>query len=172
MPGMWYSPGMDTTIRSRRDFGALETRRLEAATLFAQGRRQSDIVHRLKVSRQTASRWQAAWLRAGRDGLKGAGRAGRKPRLDPAARDRLQAALLQGAMAWGFSTDLWTLDRVSHVIWKSSHLRYSRPQVWRILGRLGWSRQRPARRAKERDEAGIARWVRHRWPKVKKTPAA
>jgi transposase len=65
---------------------------------------------------------------------------------------------------------LWTLDRVAHVIWKSIHLRYSRPQVWRILGQLGWSRQRPARRAKERDEAGIARWVRCHWPKVKKTP--
>lgn len=146
-------------------------RRLEAAALFAQGRRQADVVHQLGVSRQTASRWYAAWRRDGREGLKGAGRAGRKPRMDTTAQDRLQAALLKGASAWGFPTELWTLDRVVHVIWKSSHLRYSRPQAWRILGQLGWSRQRPARRAKERDEAAIARWVRHEWPRVKKTPA-
>lgn len=162
---------MNTIFRPRRDFGALEARRLKAAALFAQGRRQADVVHHLGVSRQTASRWYAAWRRNGKEGLKGAGRAGRKPRMDAAARDRLQAALLKGARAWGFPTELWTLDRVVDVIWKSAHLHYSRPQAWRILRQLGWSRQRPARRAKERDENAIARWVRHEWPRVKKTPA-
>jgi len=162
---------METTLRPRRDFGALTARRLKAGRLFAQGQPQATVVHRLGVSRQTASRWYAAWRREGCDGLKGAGRAGRKPRLDGLGRQRLQAALLQGAGAWGFATDLWTLDRVVTVLWKSAHLHYSRPQVWRILGQLGWSRQRPARRAKERDEAAIARWVRDRWPRVKKTPA-
>jgi transposase len=149
----------------------LEARRLEAAALFAQGRCQADVVHQLNVSRQTASRWYAAWRRDGKEGLKGAGRAGRKPRLDITAQARLQTALLKGASAWGFPTELWTLDRVVHVIWKSARLRYSRPQAWRVLGQLGWSRQRPARRAKERDETAIARWVRHEWPRVKKTPA-
>ena len=163
---------METALRPRRDFVALSARRLKAAELFAQGHPQAAVVHRLGVSRQTASRWYAAWRRRGRDGLKGAGRAGRKPRLDAAGRGRLQAALLQGAGAWGFPTELWTLDRVVAVLWKSAHLRYSRPQAWRILGQMGWSRQRPARRAKERDEAAIARWVRERWPRVKKTPNA
>lgn len=171
MVGVWHAFGMNTTVRPRRDFKALEARRWTAATLFSQGHRQAEAVRRLGVSRQTASRWYVAWQRGGKDALNGAGRAGRKPCLDFSAQDRLQAALLKGARVWGFPTELWTLERVAHVIWKSFHLRYSRPQVWRLLGQLGWSRQRPARRAKERDETAIARWVRGRWPQVKKTPA-
>jgi len=163
---------MNTPARPRRDFGALETRRMTAAKLFNQGRLQADVARQLLVTRQTASRWYAAWRREGPPGLRGAGRAGRKPRLDASARARVGAALVQGATAWGFSTELWTLDRVAAVIWKICGVRHSQPQVWRILGQMGWSRQRPARRAKERDEQAIARWVRYRWPRVKKTPCA
>jgi hypothetical protein len=43
--------------------------------------------------------------------------------------------------------------------------------VWRLLtGRLGWSLQRPERRAVERDESAIARWIAHEWPRIKKGP--
>lgn len=161
---------MKTFIRPRRDFGALKARRMTAAKLFPQGHPQAEVVHRLAVSRQTASRWYAAWRSDGEQGLRGAGRAGRKPRLDFVDREQVAAALVDGATAWGFSTELWTLDRIAHVIWKTCGVKYSRPQVWRIMGQMGWSRQRPARRAKERDEEAIARWVRYRWPRVKKTP--
>ncbi|WP_369015747.1 helix-turn-helix domain-containing protein [Streptomyces hintoniae] len=47
----------------------------------------------------------------------------------------------------------------------------SRASVWRLLtGRLGWSLQRPERRAVERDESEIARWIAHEWPSIKKGP--
>lgn len=157
-------------LPQRRDFAALESRRLRAARLFAKGARQAAVVHRLRVSRQTASRWYQAWQRDGPAGLRGAGRAGRKPRLDARALNRLEAALLQGPTAWGFATHLWTLQRVALVIWKLFHVRYSVPQTWRLLHQLGWSRQRPARRARERDEAAIAHWVRTTWPRIKKKP--
>jgi transposase len=161
---------MFTPVRPRRDFAALEARRMQAAELFAQGHSPAAVVHRFHVSWQTATRWHHAWRRQGRAGLRGAGRAGRKPRLDARARQALAAALLKGPRAWGFATNLWTLERVAAVIARQFHLRYSLAQTWRLLGQLGWSRQRPARRAQERDEAAIARWVRVRWPQVKKTP--
>jgi transposase len=162
---------MDATLRPRRDFSALEARRWEAAKLFSQGHRQAEIVRRLQVSRPTAHRWYRAWRRRGRLGLKSAGRAGRKPRLAPQARQRLEAALLEGPARWGFSTDLWTLERVTTVIWKLCQVRYHPRHVWRVLRSLGWSRQRPARRARERDEKAIAHWARVRWPEIKKKPA-
>ncbi len=162
---------MDATLRPRRDFAALEARRFEAARLFAQGHRQAEIVRHLKVSRPTAHRWYRAWRRRGRQGLKGAGRAGRKPRLASQARQRLEAALLEGPARWGFATHLWTLERVTAVIWKICQVRYHPRHVWRVLRGLGWSRQRPARRARERDEKAIAHWVRVRWPEIKKKPA-
>jgi transposase len=161
---------MEQTLRARRDFSALEVRRLRAAQLFAQGHPQAEVVHRFRVSRPTAHRWYQAWRRRGAAGLKGAGRAGRKPRLSPLGRQRLAAALLRGPRAWGFRTELWTLERIAQVIGRVAHVRYSLSQTWRVLQQLDWSRQRPARRAKERDEEAIVRWVRRRWPQVKKTP--
>jgi transposase len=157
-----------TPLSPRRDIRTLEARRLRAARLFAKGARQAAVVHRLRVSRQTASRWYQAWHRDGEAGLRSAGRAGRKPRLDAAALKRLEAALLDGPTAWGFPTHLWTLQRIATVIGKLFQVRYSVPQTWRLMRQLGWSRQRPARRARERDEAAIARWTRTTWPRIKK----
>ena len=159
---------MDKTTRSRRDFAALEARRLAAARLFSQGRSQAEVARQLGVSRVSALRWFRAWQPQGRRGLRAAGRAGRKPRMDTSARKRLEAALLKGPTSWGFPTHLWTLERVAHVIWNVCGVRYHPGHVWRVLRSLGWSRQRPSRLAKERDERAIRRWVRREWPRIKK----
>jgi hypothetical protein len=41
--------------------------------------------------------------------------------------------------------------------------------VWRILKAMRWSLQRPARKALERDETAIPRWVAQEWPRIKQT---
>ncbi len=94
-----------TTIRgARRDFAAREARRMEAARLFARKVSQNEVARRLGVSVNPAHQWFHVWQDHGRQGLKAAGRAGRKPRLDRAALARVERALLQGAPAHGFST--------------------------------------------------------------------
>jgi len=75
------------------------------------------------VSRETASRWYEAWRTHGAAGLRGAGRAGRKPRLDAAALQRLEVALVRGPTEWWFPTHLWTLQRIVTVIWKVCNAR-------------------------------------------------
>jgi transposase len=81
------------------------------------------------------------------------------------------AALLRGPRANGFPTDLWTLGRVADVIETTTGVRYSQTQTWEILRqRLGWTRQRPARRALERDDENIARWVKEQWPRIRAGP--
>jgi transposase len=72
-------------------------------------------------------------------------------------------------MANGFDTDLWTLERVAVVITQLTGVRYHPGHVWVILRRrLGWTLQRPERRASERDEEAIQRWVTQEWPRIKK----
>jgi len=163
---------MEPTVHPRRDFLALATRRLQAATLFRRGHPQAEIVRRLKVSRPTAHRWFQAWRRRGRAGLQGAGRAGRLPRLNVAAHALLHAALLKGPKASGFTTNLWTLARITVVIRRTCGVTYHPRHVWRVLRQMGWSRQRPARRAKERNERAIAHFRDVTWVHVKKTPDA
>ena len=147
----------------------MEARRYEAARLFARGQSQAVVARTLGATRAAAHRWFHAWQDKGRTALKGAGRAGRKPRLETPQLARVEAALLQGPGAHGFATELWTLPRVATLIERLTHVRYHPGHVWYLLRRLGWSLQRPTRQARERDEAAIARWKRERWPQVKKT---
>ena len=104
--------------------------------------------------------------------MRGAGRAGRKPRLAPAQMAGIEAALRQGPRVHGFHTNLWTLPRVARLIKRLTGVHYHPGHVWRLLGALDWTLQRPAKRAKERNEAAIQHWITTRWPAVKKTLAA
>ena len=141
--------------------------------MFARGKPQVDVVTKLGVSPQTASRWHRAWVAEGRKGLAGAGRAGRVRKLGAAQLAQIQAALEKGPRANGFPTEMWTLARVAEVIEKVTGVRHSQTQTWTILReRLGWSRQRPARRAVERDDEAIATWVKQDWPRTRKAPGA
>ena len=156
-------------VRPRRDFDAMEKRRRRAAQLFARGRSQADVARELEVSRQSVSRWHAEWSEKGSGGLKKAARAGRPPLLSAKDLRRVASALEKGPRSNGYATDLWTLRRVAEVIEETTGVAYHPGHVWKILRtQLGWSRQRPARRAKERDDEAIARWVNKDWPRIKR----
>ncbi len=156
--------------RPRRDFYGMERRREQAARLFTRGKvSQAEVARELQVSRQSVSRWYQSWKRRGKSGLAAAGRAGRKSRLTPRDMERLQKTLRQGPRIHGFETDLWTLPRVATVIERVMKVHYHLAHVWRILGRLDWSLQRPAKQARERDAEKVKLWTETRWPEVKKT---
>jgi transposase len=151
---------------------ALEARRLRAGELFAQGRSQAEVAHQLGVSRQSAHVWHTRFTQGGVEALRSRGPTGPDPKLSPADLARIEQALLQGARANGFDTDLWTLERVAVVITQLTGIRHHPGHVWVILRhRLGRSLQRPERRASERDEEAITRWVQQEWPRIKKGPA-
>ena len=157
---------------NRRDFKGMERLRLRAARMFEHGTSQAEVAHRLGTSRQNAHRWHRRWQQGGRAALRAAGRAGRRPKLDAGARRRVERALRQGALAYGFDSDLWTLRRIAVVIERVTGVRHHPSHVWRILGQLGWTLQRPQRRATERDEEQIARWVKQDWPRIRQKRAS
>jgi len=156
----------------RRDFEALERRRMEAARLLKQGVSQSEVARRLGVHRQSVIRWDRQLAQAGRASLKQAGRAGRKPRLSGAQLKQIEQALKRGPEALGYATGLWTTSRVRALIEQQCGVRYHEAHVWRILRKLDWSCQRPSGRALERNEQAIRSWKKVAWPRIKKKPAA
>jgi transposase len=147
---------------------SIASRRQKAAKLFASKFSQADVARRCGVSRQTAMRWQRAFEAGGAAALK-PGQAGRPTKLSAVQRRRLQAALLQGPPAHGWSTDLWTLERITTLIKRLFDVRYHPGHVWKLMRSMGWSLQRPTTKARERDEAAIARWKSEEWPRLKKT---
>lgn len=167
---------MSTTCRTlsreprlRPQQPVLERRRLAAAALFTKGLSSATVARRLGVSRQSAHRWSRAWQAGGVQALRTRGPIGRHRKLTVAHLDQLEHALLLGAVAHGFAGNLWTLDRITEVIWRLTGVRHHPVQVWRILTqRLGWSLQRPRRRASERDQAAIDHWLAVEWPRIKR----
>ena len=158
-------------FRPRRDFRGMERRRNRAARLFKAGTIQAEVARALGVSRQSVSRWYSKYRRGGAKRLKGAGRAGRKPKLNAKQLRRVDVALRRGARAHGFQTSLWTLPRVALVIERITGIKYHPGHVWRILQQLDWSLQRPAQKAKERNDEAVKQWISKRWPTIKKSPA-
>jgi transposase len=152
----------------RRDFDALERRRFEAIRLWEKGLNQAEVARRLKVAWQTVARWVLDYRTGGKDGLRKAGRAGRKPLLTGEGRQRLTELLLRGPESLGYETPLWNCPRVAHLIEQEFGVAYHEGHVWKILVGLGWSPQRPVGRARERNEAAIRTWKRKTWPALKK----
>jgi transposase len=149
----------------------LQARRLRAAELFAVGVRQAEVARQLGVSRQSVSDWHARWQADGTDALRSRGPTGPTPKVSDAQLGQVEQALLTGATANGFVGELWTLDCIAVVIERLTRVRHHPAHVWALLHhRLGWSVQRPVRRAAERNQAAIDRWVKETWPRIKQTP--
>jgi transposase len=164
-------PTVARRAAAQRERDRLQARRLCAAELFAAGVYQAEVARRLGVSAQAVSVWHARWQRGGAEALRSKGPSGPAPRLSDAQLATVEQALLEGATAHGFTGELWTLERVALVIERRTGVRHHPAHVWALLHhRLGWSVQRPKRRAAERDQAAIDRWVKERWPAIKQTP--
>ena len=95
---------------------------------------------------------------------------GKPAGLTAADKGKLAKLLVKGAVANGFPTELWTLARVGKLIAREFGPSYSNVHVMRLLRQLGFSCQKPEKRALQRDEAAIAQWKAKRWPLLKKKP--
>ena len=140
--------------------------------MFDRGRPVPEVVRRLGIARQVGYRWQEAWQAGGEAALASKGPAGPKSKLTPAHTATLVDALLEGPAAQGYKTQLWTLPRVAALIEHLTGVHYHPGHVWRVMGSLGFSCQRPERRAIERDEKAIRQWKRVQWPELKKKRTA
>lgn len=152
--------------------GALQRRRERAIALLKEGVAPVDVASRVGVDRRSVRRWKAAFRRHGTAGIKARPTPGRPCALTAHHRRRLEQLLLKGARGCGFPTELWTCARVAQLIRDRFGVDYHVDHIGRLLRALGWSPQKPARLAIERDEAAIAGWIKEDWPRVKKTPRA
>lgn len=151
-------------MRARGKRRELERRRLKAGRWLSKGVPQAEVARRVEVSREAVRRWADKLANGGLAALKNSPQLGRPSGLSDAQRRELTVTLKAGALAQGYATELWTLPRVGKLIEKLFDRPYSDVQVWRILGSLGWSCQRPTGRATQRDEKAIRAWKQKRWP--------
>lgn len=145
----------------------LEARRMKALELFRQDVSQAEAARKLGVTKVAAHYWFHAWKQKGKRGLEQR-KVGPEAGLTPKDIKTVERSLLKGPVKEGYATDLWTINRIKLLIKRVTGIAYGQTQVWRILRSMGWSPQKPDRRAKERDEKAIAYWRKVEWPSIKK----
>ena len=143
-------------------------KRVRAGRMLLANKPVSEVAAAVGVARQTVYTWKARLDEGGIDALRTMVR-GRPSLLDDAQREQLCRALLQRPTEHGFGTELWTLKRVRLLIEQRFGVSYNEAHVWRILDSLGFSPQRPDRRAIERDEDAVLAWKQKTWPALKKS---
>lgn len=157
-------------MRLRGSAETLEERRRRALQLLDKGRSLNEVGRLIGCAASSVMRWRDMRRRGGEKGLKVRLAPGRPHKLPLVHCRVLLKLLLEGAMASGFPTQLWTTARISEVIRRKFRVEYHPDHVGRLMHRLGWSHQKPQKRALERQEGVIRRFVRKDWPRVKKTP--
>lgn len=154
----------------RRDTATLEERRLNGLALLRSGLSQAEVARRLGVTPVAVCRWRSAADRGGAQALRAVPRPGRPPLVAREHQAALPEILGKGALAYGFSTDLWTIPRIVKVAETQWGVSYSQTAIWRMLKRQGLSWQRPRRQAREKNLTQVRNWRRRSWPRYKKKP--
>jgi transposase len=151
-----------------RPFGTaaeLERRRRQAVAAVHGGESPETVASVLGVTRVSVYRWLAAARQL--DGLAAKPHLGPAPRLSPDQHRQLEEFLCQGAKAHGWRNNLWTCARVAELIRRHFGVSFHHDHVGRLLHqRLGWSPQKPHRRARERDQTAIDFWKKYTFPRI------
>jgi transposase len=143
----------------------LERRRKRAVQAVADGQPRTTVAKVLGVHPKTVARWVRAARRPG--GLDAKPQPGPTPGLTDADLRRLAELLAKGAKAHGWHNELWTAARVARVVEREFGIDYHLEHVRKVLKRrLGWTSQKPRRKARERNDKEVARWVGDEFPRV------
>jgi transposase len=147
----------------------LEDRRRRALALLDDGFSLNEVGRQIGCNPSSVMRWRDARRHGGPEALQVRFSPGRPLKLAASQRKRLVRLLLKGPMAAGYRTNLWTTARIAKLVENEFGVIYHPDHIGRLLHSLGWTPQKPERRALERDEEEIERWKQKEWPRIKKT---
>ena len=145
-------------------------RRKRALDLLDEGLSLNAVARRIGCAPISVLRWRDARKKSGALVFVVKTSPGRPSRLSEKDIRKLAKLLLKGPLSQGYRTDLWTTQRIADLIEKEFGVKYHRDHIGRIMKKMGWSPQKPERRAMERDEERIRNWRETDFPRIKKTP--
>jgi transposase len=161
---------LENVVMVQKRLSEATKKRLKAGRMLLADKGCAEVALAVGVARQTVYTWKRLLDEGGIDALRAVPERGRPAQLDEQQLAALRATLLQSPTSQGFGTELWTLKRVGAVIERLHGVRFGQTQIWRILGSLGFSPQKPEKRAIERNDEAVRSWKRSTWPALKKKP--
>jgi transposase len=156
--------------RPKGSAAVLEDRRRRALSLVDSGYTLNQAARQIGCSSSSVVYWFHARRRGGEKALHVRFSPGRPRKLTPRQERRLIQLLAQGPLKRGYRTNVWTSKRIAQLIDEEFGICYHPNHIGRLMFRLGWSHQKPKKRAAERDPEKIERWKRKKWPRIKKKP--
>lgn len=141
---------------------------MEAVRRKRAGESVAVIAADLGVGANAVYQWDKMARVKGIEALKLKPRSGRKVKLEKEHWGRLRERVLAGPRECGFDTELWTLPLIAELIQIEFGVAYHPDHLSRFMRALGFSRQKPAVRARERDEAAVQAFVREEFPRIEK----
>jgi transposase len=158
-------------MRSKGSASALEaTRRLAVRQVLA-GQTQATVATVLGIHPVTVAKWMARHRAKGDAGLAAKPSPGRPRFLTEDQERQVRGWLAEKPTAHGFRTDLWTARRVAELIRRRFGVAFHPNYLRAWLTKRGYSPQRPARKARQRNDEVIAGWVANDWPRIQKKRA-
>ena len=157
-------------MRLKGSAEVLLSRRRKAINLLEEELSLNEIARQIGCNASSVMRWRDRWNALGEEGLKVLASPGRPSKMSKRQKAQLLHYLLQGPTAFGWHTDVWTTHRIAALIKKEFAIDYHYAHVGRLMHALGWSPQKPERRALERNKAAIQEWKAKNWKRIKKKP--
>lgn len=144
-----------------------EIRRRAVRLVLKNGRQPAQVAKLFDVLPKTVSRWACEARRRGEDALKSRKSTGRPPALSTTELKRLKRTIVgKNPAQLNFGVLLWTLPLIQQVVKKLFGKTLHTTTIGRYLDDLGLTPQRPLRRASQRNEADIAKWVAEQFPRI------
>lgn len=152
-------------MRPKGTAAELERRRRRAVELVEQGESPTVVARILGVRTPSIHRWRRMAHKP--HGLEARRIPGPTPRLSDYHLRKLERLLRQGAKKHGWPNELWTADRVARLIRQRFGVSFHPEHVRKILKRrLGWTSQKPKRKARERHDKEVERWKGDELPRI------
>ena len=158
-------------MRSKGSASALEATRRRAVQRVLGGRTQVAVAEAFGVHPVTVAKWVARHRADGDAGLAARPTPGRPRFLSDEQERQVRGWLAERPTAHGFRTDLWTARRVADLIRRRFGVAFHPGYLREWLAKRGYSPQRPARKARQRNDETIAGWVANDWPRIQKKRA-
>jgi len=143
-----------------------EWKRRQGFEMLKQGMKKSVISKKLEVNHKTVYNWSVKleqsvdWHDRKQPGSKG--------KLTEEQKEKLKKIIGSGPRSYGYDTDLWTLKRISEVIWKEFDVEYNTTHIWRVLKNIGYSAQIPVAVAMEKNPEYVKEWLEKNYPEYVK----
>lgn len=146
-----------------------EELRIRVVHQVRSGASPEELAKTLDINPRTIYRWLERFHYGGEDALRNKAKPGRPPKLDWMQMSWLAKLVRDNnPLQLNFPFALWTLAMIREVIRREFDVRLSEVSVGRIMRTLGFTPQRPLKRAYEQNPVLVERWRREEFPQIQR----